>query len=81
MHSKRKRKGRKLRRWLRFLIGLIVILGVITACCIWDAQLEPPSVNNKAILNIQRQQPSTNFYTFNNNRLQKNEYGLWEMYL
>ena len=78
---KKKRKGRGLRRLLRFSIVLILILGSFTAYYLWKTPLDPPVIKNKSALNIKRKQPSTNFYTFKNNRLQKNEYGLWELYL
>ena len=80
MHKKR-RKGRGLRRLIRFLFGVLIVVGGFTAYYIWDTQLEPPVITNTAILNNQRQHPSADFYTFNNNILQKNEFGLWEMYL
>ena len=80
MHKK-KRKGRGIRRLIRFLIGMAIVLGAFTAYFIWDTKLEPPVVTNTEVLKNQRQHPSADFYTFNNNLLQKNEYGLWEMYL
>ncbi len=81
MPKNRKRKGRGLRRWLRFLIGMAIVVGAFTTYYIWDTKLEPPIITNKAVLNIQRLHPTPDFFTFNNNLLQKNEYGLWEMYL
>jgi predicted choloylglycine hydrolase len=81
MRKKRKRKGRKLRRWIRFLSGTILVVGGFTAYYIWDTHLEPPAIANKTILDIQRKHPSPDVYTFKNNTLRKNTYGLWEMYL
>jgi predicted choloylglycine hydrolase len=81
MPKREKRKGRGLRRIIRFMIGMLIVIGVFVAYYIWDTKLEPPVITNTAILKSQRLHPSADFYTFNNNILQKNKYGLWEMYL
>ncbi len=64
-----------------FLIGLVLVLGALTAWYIVDTRLEPPVVTDKSALKQQRANPAPDFYTLGNNRLQKNQYGLWEMYL
>jgi len=81
MPENRKRKGRGLRRFIRFLVGLAIVLGIFAVYFRWDTNLEPPDVTEKTLLIQQRLNPSGNFYTFNNNILQLNEEGLWEMYL
>ena len=81
MPERKKKKGRGLRRLRNFLIGLVIVLGAFTGYFLWDTKLEPPEVADKSVLNDKRLNPAPDFYTFDNNRLQKNEYGLWEMYL
>lgn len=41
----------------------------------------PPKVINESILGKERVQVDSSFYYFNQNWLQENKYGLWEMYL
>lgn len=81
MPKNRRRKGRGLRRFIRILIVLVIVLGLFVVYFSWDTNLEPPDVAEKTLLIQQRLNPSSNFYKFNNNILQQNEDGLWEMYL
>ncbi|MCF6169778.1 MAG: C45 family peptidase [Bacteroidales bacterium] len=78
MPERKRKKGRGLRN---FFIGLLLVAGVFTGYFIWDTKLVPPEVADKSILNNKRQNPAPGFYVFDNNRLKKNKYGLWEMYL
>ncbi len=43
--------------------------------------IDTPTIANKEVLNLERKQIDTDFYTINNNWIKKSETGLWEMYV
>lgn len=73
------RKAKK--RILIFLgIPTVLILGFV----IWfniATRIVPPEVADKSALEQPREQQGNDYFSIGNNKLQKNEYGLWEMYV
>ncbi|MBU8893187.1 MAG: C45 family peptidase [Bacteroidales bacterium] len=66
---------------LKVLIILVVIILVLVVIFKITSKLNPPEINNLQIENLQRTTVDSNFYSINDNWLQKNEHGLWEMYV
>lgn len=59
---------------LILLISFCIVFNIVT-------KLTPPNPTDLSSLKLQRTQIDTNFYVCGNNWLQKNNYGLWELYI
>ena len=75
------RKGRGLRRLRNTII--IIALFIATLIIIYNTKtkISAPEVDDISILEVERENPSADFYKIGNSWLRKNSYGLWEMYL
>ncbi len=70
-----------LKALLKVLVILIIIILVLVVTFKITTRLNPPDISNPEIENSQTTKVDSKFYYINNNWLQKNEYGLWEMYV
>ncbi len=66
---------------LKAILILIGILFIVILIFRISAKIDTPDISNAQIENLQRTQVDSNFYYINNNWLQKNKFGLWEMYI
>ena len=78
MKKNKKRKSHKLRNVLIILVVLI-ISAVLSFNYL--VKVSPPDIIDMSALDLERENPATDFYRIGNNWLRKNQYGLWEMYL
>ena len=72
------------RLWKAIRITLIVILLFLLAIIViykYQTELDPPKIADMSVLDMERENPSPDFYKVGNSWLKKNKYGLWEMYL
>lgn len=81
MPKKQFKIGRGLRRMRNFATVMLFILVLATAYFYWDTKLNIPVVEKTSMVEMERNNPSKNTYNIGANRLQKNDFGLWEMYL
>jgi len=68
----------------RILIFLGIPLFLIIGFMVWFSiatRMDPPQVTDKSALDLPREQQGNTYYSIGNNKLQKNEFGLWEMYV
>ena len=70
-----------LKALLKALVILIIIIIVLIIIFKITTKLNPPEISNSDIENLQTTKADSNFAYINNNWLQKNENGLWEMYV
>ncbi len=63
---------------IAILVILVLILVVIFKI---TTKLNPPEIQNSIVENLERTTIDSNFYSINKNWLQKNDHGLWEMYI
>ncbi len=77
MH-KLKRIGKILIKSLAIIALVIIILILVFKL---NTRLDPPEITNSEIENLQVTQVDSSFYFIKDNWLQKNEHGLWEMYI
>ncbi len=81
MH-KSKIKWSGLSGFIRILfLGILVIIlsGIVYFNIV--VPISPPDVGRQEITELERENPSENYYTIGNNWLRKNSLGLWEMYV
>lgn len=69
---------RVLLKTIAILVVLVLILVVIFKI---TTKLNPPQIHDSIAENLERTTIDSNFYSINNNWLQKNNHGLWEMYI
>lgn len=69
------------RKFGRFLLIIAIIFAVYTLVFKFVTQINNPIVESVSLENIERTKISDNSYKLSNNYLQKNKYGLWELYL
>ncbi|CAN5173745.1 acyl-CoA--6-aminopenicillanic acid acyl-transferase [soil metagenome] len=63
-------------------MGVLALLG--TMGWFWFVSviaIHPPATTNAELLQLQREEPSPGFYTIGNNWMQKNDVGLYELYV
>jgi len=73
---------RKAKKRILIFLGIPTVL--IVAFVIWfkiATRMDPPKVDNMEALNLERTQQGDTYFAIGNNKLQKNEFGLWEMYV
>ena len=70
-----------LKALLKLVIILIIIILVIVIIFKITTKLNPPIIENHKIENLQTTQLDSGFSYIKNNWIQKNEFGLWEMYI
>ncbi|MCK5168805.1 MAG: choloylglycine hydrolase, partial [Bacteroidales bacterium] len=75
----------KLKKILKALLKTVIILIIIILALVVifkiTTKLNTPEINNPEIENLQATKVDSNFTYIKNNWLQKNEHGLWEMYV
>lgn len=66
-----------------FKIILIIVILLLIFVLIFKitTKINPPDVQNLQVETIERTAVDSNFYTIQNNWIQKNKHGLWEMYI
>lgn len=65
----------------KFFIGIVVLLIAVSIYGYFAIQLKLPVITKAAPANFERKQINTNFYTVQNNWLNKSKSGLWELYV
>ena len=70
-----------LKALLKSVIILIIIILVLVVIFKITTKLNPPEIENPEIEKIQTTQLDSGFSYIKNNWTQKNEFGLWEMYI
>lgn len=68
----------------RIFIFLVVPGLFIVGFLCWfhfATQMIPPTVSDQSALDLPREEQGDTYYSIGNNKLQKNEFGLWEMYV
>jgi hypothetical protein len=75
----------RLKKFIKILLKIITILLTIVLILIVvfkiSTKLNPPEIQNLKVENLERTTIDSNFYSINTNWLQKNDQGLWEMYI
>ena len=75
----------KMNKTLRILRNILLIIVLLLAVLIVifkiSTNIKEPVIDDMSILEVQRENPSKDFYRINSSWLKKNKYGLWEMYL
>lgn len=75
----------RLKKILRALTKIIVVFAIIILILILifkiTTKITPPDIHNAQIESLQVSQVDSSFYFVKNNWLQKNNQGLWEMYI
>lgn len=75
----------RLKKYLKIFLKIIVSLLVITIVLVVifkiTTKIETPNVHNTQLESLERTNPDSNFYAIKNNWLQKNNHGIWEMYI
>lgn len=69
-----KKWGKRLRNFLIFVVLLVLFLE-------WWLNIAPPKIEDTSAWELKRIERAPNFYSIDNNWLQKNEHGLWEAYI
>lgn len=69
-----KKWGKRLRNFLIFAVLLVLFLE-------WWLNIAPPKIEDTSAWELKRIERAPNFYSIDNNWLQKNEHGLWEAYI
>ena len=73
---------RKAKKRLLLFLGIPLLL--FTAFVVWfniATRMDPPEVADKSALDLPRTRQGDTYYAIGRNKLQKNEFGLWEMYV
>ncbi|MFK5856083.1 MAG: C45 family autoproteolytic acyltransferase/hydrolase [Bacteroidota bacterium] len=79
--ASKKRKGKWLRILRNTLLLLVLLIVVLVITYSVKTKLSPPAIVDLSILDVERENPSPDFYKVGNSWLRKNKFGLWEMYL
>lgn len=75
------RKRNRFIKWLfRIIIAILLLLAGFFMYLMWVSKINPPVVTDKSSLNLQRNETDTGFFAINDSWLQKNKYGLYELY-
>lgn len=67
--------------FFKISIGIIIILLIVILIFRTTTKINPPKVQNLQVESLVRTTIDSNFYAIQNNWLQKNKHGLWEMYI
>lgn len=76
-----RKKGRNIRRLFRFLIVIVILVLAYYLTFTLLTKIDKPDVESNDIENLHRQEISNNQFSLINNTLNKNDHGLWELYL
>ena len=79
--TKEKRKDVWIRVFRNFIIVLAVIIIGLVVVYNLKTKITPPEIIDISVLEMERGNPSPDFFRVGNSWLKKNKYGLWEMYL
>ncbi len=75
----------RLKKILKVLLKIIAVLVILILILVVifkiATKLNPPEIQNSIAESLERTTIDSNFYSINDNWLQKNENGLWEMYI
>jgi predicted choloylglycine hydrolase len=69
------------RIFLKTIVGLIILFLILLIIFKITTKISPPEIQDTTIEDSERLVVDSTFYAIKNNWLQKNKYGLWEMYL
>jgi predicted choloylglycine hydrolase len=73
---------KKIFKGFGILLGVLIILLMVFAIYVYNiSDIEPPFIKDQSALQLKRLTIDSNTYTIGNNFIQKNKYGLYEMYL
>lgn len=72
---------RRLKKWSKRLLYLLLILVVALLVLDWWLNLTPPKIEDTSAWQLERTQVAPDHYTLGNNWLRKNDLGLWEAYV
>lgn len=73
---------RKAKKRILIFLGIPAVL--LVAFIVWfkvATRMDPPAVGDTSALELTRTQQGDTYYAIGRNKLQKNEFGLWEMYV
>jgi len=75
----------KLKKILKALLKIVAVLVILILILVVifkiATKLNPPEIHDSIVENLERTTIDSNFYSIDNNWLQKNDKGLWEMYI
>src|SRR6056297_3136442 len=69
------------RIFLKTIAGLIIVFLILFVIFKITTKISPPEIKNSLTEEYERLVVDSSFYSIKNNWLQKNNYGLWEMYI
>jgi isopenicillin-N N-acyltransferase like protein len=70
-----------LKALLKTLAVLLILILILVVIFKISTKINPPEIQDSIVENLERTTIDSNFYSINNNWLQKNNQGLWEMYI
>ena len=81
MHNSENRSGSfvRLLRNVALVLAFLILVGFVYYNIV--AGISPPEIANQEAFQLNRENPSENYYTVGKNWLKKNSSGLWEMYV
>lgn len=73
---------KKILKWLGIFLGVLLLLLLVFAIYVYNiSDIKPPEIKDKSALQLTRTETDSAHYTIGNNFIQKNKYGLYEMYV
>lgn len=67
--------------FLKIILTIIIIFLILVLIFKLTTKINPPDIQNQQVENIERTTIDSNFYSIKHNWIQKNNHGLWEMYV
>ncbi len=73
---------KKIFKWLGIFLGVLLLLLLVFAIYVYNiSDIKPPEIKDKSALQLTRAETDSAHYAIGNNFIQKNKYGLYEMYV
>lgn len=73
---------KKILKWLTIFLGVLLLILLVFGIYVYNiADIKPPKIADKSAMTLTRTELDSNHYAIGNNFIQKNKYGLYEMYV